>query len=130
LLLAYLVTTMPQASFIASTAYAQIGKELSEASFMSGASETRTFAKISLPLMIPGLAAGWATVFVLMAGDVTVSVMLASPGRPVVGYEILDLWTFGGLPTLATIATIFTLLSCAVVLGALALSRKMVLVRR
>ena len=130
LLLAYLVVTMPQASFIVSTAYAQIGKELSEASFTSGASETRTFTKISLPLMIPGLAAGWATVFVLMAGDVTISVMLSSPGRPVVGYQILDLWTFGGLPTLAAIATIFTLLSCTVVLGALALSLTRVLVRR
>ncbi len=122
LLLAYLVITMPQASFIASTAYAQVGKELSEASFTSGASEARTFAKISAPLMIPGLAAGWATVFVLMVGDVTISTMLASPGRPVVGYQMLDLWTFGELPTLATIATLFTLLSCAVVLGALGFS--------
>jgi iron(III) transport system permease protein len=130
LLLAYLVITMPQASFIAGTAYAQIGKDLSEASFTSGASEARTFAKISAPLMIPGLAAGWATVFVLMVGDVTTSTMLASPGRPVVGYQMLDLWTFGELPTLATIATLFTLLSCVVVLGALGLSRTKNLVRR
>lgn len=130
LLLAYLVITLPQASFIAGTAYAQIGKDLSEASFTSGASEARTFAKISAPLMIPGLAAGWATVFVLMVGDVTTSTMLASPGRPVVGYQMLDLWTFGELPTLATIATLFTLLSCVVVLGALGLSRTNSLVRR
>jgi iron(III) transport system permease protein len=122
LLLAYVVVTMPQASFIASTAYAQIGKDLTEASFTSGASETRTFAKISAPLMLPGLAAGWATVFVLMVGDVTISTMLASPGRPVVGYQMLDLWTFGELPTLATLATLFTVLSCVVVLSALALS--------
>lgn len=124
LFLAYIVITMPQASFSASAAYAQVGRDLEEASLSSGATQGRTFRRIVLPLMVPGLAAGWAQVFVLMAGDITASAMLAGPGNPVVGAFMLDEVNFGSYGSLTTIAVALILVSSVVVFTFLWLSRR------
>jgi iron(III) transport system permease protein len=125
LLLAYIVITLPQASFSASAAYSQVGRDLEEASLASGASPLRTFARVTLPLMTPGLAAGWALVFVLMAGDLTASAMLAGPGNPVVGQFMLDQINFGTYGSLSTIAVALIVVSSVVVFTFLGVTRRM-----
>lgn len=119
LLMAYIVVNMPQASLTASAAYSQIGTSLIEASRIAGVTEGGTFRKISFPLMLPGLAAGWAMAFVIMVGDLTVSSMLAGPRRPVVGFQILALWEGSSHPRLATLAVVLSVLSSVVVLAVL-----------
>jgi iron(III) transport system permease protein len=42
----------------------------------------------------------------------------------VVGFVILDLWSGGSFPQLAALGTVMTLMSCAVVLLAMLLSRQ------
>ena len=125
LLLAYIVITLPQASFAASAAYSQVGRELEEASLTAGASQMRTFGRIVLPLMVPGLAAGWALVFVLIAGDLTASAMLAGPGNPVVGQFMLDEVNFGTYGSLTTIAVALSLVSSVVVFAFLGITRRL-----
>jgi iron(III) transport system permease protein len=122
LVLAYIVVNMPQASVNAGAAFAQVDGSLMEASRVSGRSEGGTFARVTLPLMVPGLAAGWAMVFVLMAGDITVSSMLAGAGNPVVGYEVLQLWEYGTHPLLAALAISSSILWTIVVLTVLKLT--------
>jgi iron(III) transport system permease protein len=95
-----------------------------EASAVCGASEGRTFLKVVLPLMLPGLIAGWALVFVLMSGEVTASSLLAGIGRPVVGFVILDVWEAGTFGNLAALAGTFAVLNIFVVLIALRLGRR------
>lgn len=124
LLLAYIVLYMPQATLSATTAFHQVSKQLTEAALMSGASQGRTFLRIALPLMLPSLVAGWTLLFVLMSGDITASIMLASNRNPVVGFVILDLWSGGSFPQLAALGTIMTLLSGSVVLLTMRLSRQ------
>ncbi|HYZ63808.1 MAG TPA: ABC transporter permease subunit, partial [Acetobacteraceae bacterium] len=124
LLLAYLVLYMPQATFTASAALAQVGRELSEASLMSGATTGRTFVRVVLPLMAPGLASAWVLLFVLMSGEITASSMLAGTGNPVVGFVVLDLWTNGSYSALAAFGTLMSLITSAVVLGMLAVTRR------
>jgi iron(III) transport system permease protein len=124
LLLAYITVNMPQASLTAGTALEQIGSDLWEASYVCGATEGRTFRKVLLPLAMPGLVAGWAMVFVLMAGDLAVSSMLASSGTRVVGFVLLDLWQFGSYPRVATLAVGISVLSLAVVGTVLLLTRR------
>lgn len=123
LLLAYLVIYMPQATITASAALAQVGRELSEASLMSGATTGRTFVRVVLPLMKPGLAATWVLLFVLMSGEITASSMLAGTRNPVVGFVILDLWANGSYATLAAFGTLMSLITSTVVLGMLAVTR-------
>ena len=115
LLIAYLVIYMPQATISAGSANEQIGDELLEASQISGATGGRTFRRISLPLMAPGLTAGWAILFVLMIGDLTASVLLASTRHPVVGFVILNVWENGTFSTLAALGVTISLVSTFVV---------------
>jgi iron(III) transport system permease protein len=124
LLLAYLVICTPQATFSASAALAQVGRELTEASLMSGATTGRTFLRVVLPLMRPGLAAAWVLLFVLMSGEITASSMLAGTGNPVVGFVVLDLWTNGSYAALAAFGTLMSLITSTVVLGMLAVTRR------
>lgn len=116
LILAYIVMYLPQATFYATAAYHQVGRQLVEASKTSGASEGSTFRRVLLPLMAPGLIGGWALVFVLITGDITASAMLAGTHTPVIGFVILDLWTAGTFPALAALAVMMTLVSSLVVL--------------
>jgi len=123
LFLVYIVLYIPQATFSAATALAQVGEQLSEASLVSGASQTQTFFRVTLPLMLPGLAAGWTMLFVLIAGDITASSMLAGTSNPVSGFVILDLWVNGSFPDLAALGTVISLMTSAVVLATLRLAR-------
>lgn len=124
LFLGYLILYMPQATVTAGSALSQVDRSLSEASLACGASEGRTFRKVALPLMVPGLAAGWVFVFVLMAGDVTASVMLASTRTPVVGFVMLDLFNNATYPLLAAMGAIISVVTSAIVLSALFLSKR------
>lgn len=116
LLLAYLVQFMPKASVAAEAAAAQVGGELTEAARVGGSGSARAFFRVSLPLMVPGLVAGWAMLFVQMAGDLTVTVILSGLKNIVVGFQILDIFHGGGsFAELAALALVLTLINAAVV---------------
>lgn len=125
LLLGYLVLYMPQASVAADAAAAQVGKELTEASHISGATAGRTFLRISMPLMITGLVAGWMLLFVRMISDLTVSAVLAGTNNPVVGFRILEIYEGGNFATLAALSSILTLISAIVVTALMIFTKRM-----
>lgn len=118
LLLAYLALYIPQGSVAADAAAAQVGRELVEASQIAGASGSRTFWRVSMPLMIGGLVAGWALLFVRMVGDLTASAILAGSSNPVVGFRILEVFEGASYASLAALSTVLTAI-CAVVIAAL-----------
>ena len=118
MLLAYVTIYLPEAYITASSASIQVGKDLVEASLTSAASDGRTFRKIVLPLMAPGLASGWALIFVMVAGEVTASALLAGVGTPVIGFVILDAWQAGTFGDLAALASAFAILNLIVVTSA------------
>lgn len=124
LFLAFLVFYMPQAYVTASSAYAQISKELGEASLISGAGPFRTLARITLPLMLPGLVGGAIILFVLIMSEVTGSALLAGPRTPVVGFVMLDLWVNGTFSTIAALGVVMTLVSAAVAMLLLWVGRR------
>lgn len=116
LLLAYIVIYMPQAATAAGSAIDQVGAELIESGRMAGAGKGRVFGRITLPLILPGLAAGWAMIFVVMVGDLTASALLAGTTNPVVGFVILDIWENGLYSELAALAALISLICSAAVL--------------
>lgn len=123
LLIAYLVIYMPQAAISTGSGLDQVGGELLEASAVSGASQGRTFFRVTLPLMRPALAAGWALLFVMMVGDLTASALLATNANPVVGFVIYDIFNSATYASLAAIACVVGTISFAVVCTVLAFSR-------
>lgn len=116
LIIAYIVIYMPQASVQSTTAVSQVGRDLKEASAVSGASQGRTLRKITLPLVIPGFALGWALVFSLMVGDLAASALLAGARTPVLGFVMLDIYEQGTFGLLAALAATVTVMTSAVVL--------------
>lgn len=126
LILAYLAFYMPQASVASDAASGQVSRELTEASHVAGAGEGGTFLRISLPIMIPGLMAGWALLFSRMVGEVNAAAMLAGASNIVVGARMLDLLSggTGSLAVLASLATALTFVAGTVLVLVLTVSRR------
>lgn len=125
LLLAYITLYLPQASVAADAAVGQVGRELSEASFVSGGGGARTFRRVYLPLMVPGLVAGWSLLFIRMIGDLTASAILAGPNNPVVGFRLLDAYMFGTYGTLAALSLVLVVISSSVLIIVMGVSRRL-----
>ena len=116
LLICYFVLFLPYGSTIISGSYAQVGSDLLESSAVCGASQARTFRKVELPVLTPGLVAAWTLLFVLMASELTASALLTSTRSPVMGSVILDLYVGGSWTQIAALSSIMTALVGAVVL--------------
>lgn len=124
LLLAYILMFLPQASQSSEAALAQVGTELTDSAQVFGAGPLTTLRRVLLPLMMPGLVAGWVIVFVLISGEVTASALLGGVANPVVGLALLNLWENGSFPQVAAMAVVITLMNMAVVTLVLSLVRR------
>lgn len=124
LLIGYVALYIPEGSVTADSAAAQVGGELAEASEVSGAGGGRTFRKIFIPLMGPGLIVGWALLFVRMVGDLTASALLAGGSNPVVGRRILEVYEFGSYSLLASLSITLVLITSTVLLLVTALAKR------
>lgn len=122
LLLAHIMMQLPYASNAAKSATSVIGPELGEASRICGASVQKTMFKITFPLILPGLAAGWVLVFVHILGEVTTMAMLSGSANPAVGSVLLDLWNQGNFPRATAFAIVIWLISSLLVFISLKLS--------
>lgn len=117
LLLAYVSIYVPLGSVSADAAVSQVGKELPEASAVAGAKAGRTFWRVYVPLLLPGLMAGWAFLFARMVGDLTATALLSGPTNIVVGFRILQVFSNGSFADLASLAVALTAMSSIVVIG-------------
>jgi iron(III) transport system permease protein len=123
LLLGYLALYLPQASIASDAAAATIGKELGEASQVSGGKRWKTFRRVDLPLMLPGLVGGFALLFVRIVGDLTASALLSGTGNVVVGFRILEVFNGGSYATLAALSSALVVVTGVVLVLVLWLSR-------
>lgn len=73
----------------------QIHPSLEEAAQISGASRTRTFRDVIVPLVRPGLIAGWALVFMPTVRELTMSILLYGPNTPTIGVAVYELQEAG-----------------------------------
>lgn len=121
---AYIVMYLPQAVISANSSMAQVGNDMIEASLASGAGQGRTFVKVILPLIWPGFISGFALCFVLMAGELTGSALLAGIQTPVIGFTMIKMWFDGSTTLLAALSVIVSLVFSVVTLAALLLGRR------
>lgn len=124
LFIVYIVIYLPEASIVAGASVSQVGRDLLEASSISGATQGYTFRRVVMPLILPGLISGWALLFVLMSSELTASALLASVRTPVVGFVIIDIWEQGSFGNLAALAFSFTVITASIVLIAMKFSRR------
>jgi iron(III) transport system permease protein len=95
MLIAYVTRFMPYGIRYSTTSMLQINQELEESAAMSGASWGTTFRRIILPLLQPGLIAGWIYILIVSIRELASSILLYSPGTEVVSVVIWELWENG-----------------------------------
>ena len=109
MLIAYITRFMPYGLRYNTTSMLQIHKELEESAAMSGASWATTFRRIILPLLKPGLIAGWIYIMIVSIRELSSSILLYSPGTEVLSIVIWELWENGQYVELSALGVMLIL---------------------
>ena len=80
LVLAHLVIVLPFALRLTLASATGLDRRLEQAAVSLGASEPQVFRRVTLPLIVPGIASGWALAFIQSFDEVTMTVFIAAPG--------------------------------------------------
>lgn len=109
--LAYLTKFMPFALRFVSSSMQQIHVELEEAAQVAGVPWWKNFFRIFLPLLKPGLLAGWFWVMVHAFRELTIALMLSRADNKTAAVVIYDLWENGSFQALSAFGVMmFTVL--------------------
>jgi ABC-type glycerol-3-phosphate transport system permease component len=92
LILAYLVYTLPIATWLLRNFFAQIPRELEEAALVDGASRLQALRKVVVPVALPGVFTAAILAFILAWNDFTFAVsFLETPGNFTAPLAIVNL---------------------------------------
>lgn len=106
LVIGYVTKFMPIALRACHASMLQVHPELEEASEISGSSWGRTFLRVVLPLILPGLWVGWFYVLTLTFKVLSLPVLLSHVGTEVFPRVIFDLYSSGRFGPLCALGTI------------------------
>ncbi|MGH3662138.1 MAG: ABC transporter permease [Micromonosporaceae bacterium] len=109
LFIAYFTRYMPYGMRYASTSMYQISNELEESAQTSGATWWATFRRVNLPLLMPGLVAGWIYIVMVSVRELSSSILLYSPGNEVLSILIWEQWENGQFTELASLGVLMVL---------------------
>ena len=123
MLIAYVTRFMPYGLRYATTSLAQIHGELEECAAMCGASWLMSFRRVVLPLLKPGLMAGWIYIVIVSVRELSSSILLYSPGTEVLSIVIWELWQNGQYVELSALGVMLITALFAFVLIAQAVGR-------
>jgi iron(III) transport system permease protein len=124
LFIAYITRFMPYGLRFNTTSMLQIHKELEESAAMSGASWGTTFRRIILPLLKPGLVAGWIYIMIVSIRELSSSILLYSPGTEVISIVIWELWENGQYVELSALGVLFIMMLFVLVMIAQAVGKR------
>jgi iron(III) transport system permease protein len=106
LLLAYVGRYIPLGVRAANVALRQIDPSLEESAQILGASWLTTMREVTLPLIRPGLFAGWLLVFVPVIQELSASILLFSSSSITLAVAIYNLYETGYIEPVAALAMI------------------------
>lgn len=115
LLIAYVTRYIPYGMRSASGSIMQIHGELEEAAAASGASWWDTFKRVTLPLLRPGLAAGWIYICIVSFREFSTSVLLATGDSQVLSILLFGMFEQGQVTVVAAIGILMILTLLAIV---------------
>jgi iron(III) transport system permease protein len=116
LLIAYVTRFLPYGMRYNSAAMLTIHRELTESAATSGASWWSAFRHIVLPLLKPGLVAGWIYVAIVSVRELSSSILLYGPGTEVLSIVIWELWENGQYVELSALGVLMIVALFALVL--------------
>jgi iron(III) transport system permease protein len=124
LLIAYMTRFMPYGMRFNSASLLQLHRELEESAALSGADWLTSFRRIVLPLLKPGLMAGWIYIVIVSLRELSSSVLLYSPDSVVVSVVLWELWQNGQYVQLSALGVMMIAVLFAFVLAAHTVGRR------
>lgn len=109
IVLAFMVRYLPYGMRFGHAGLLSIHRELEESSAACGGNWGQTLRKIFVSLMLPTLFASWIYVFLITIRELSVALLLYSPGSQVVSVVIWELWENGRIGEVAAFSLVFTL---------------------
>jgi iron(III) transport system permease protein len=98
LLLGYITRFFPYGQRNIASVMLAISEELDQSSRMAGASWLTTMRRITIPLLKPGIFAGWILLFVIFLRELSISIMLYSTGNETLSVGVYYLSNFENEP--------------------------------
>ncbi|MGE5509850.1 MAG: ABC transporter permease [Bacteroidota bacterium] len=80
LVLSHIVVVLPFALRLTLASATGLDRRIEQAAISLGASDWTVLKRVTLPLILPGLASGWALSFITSFDEVTMTVFIAAPG--------------------------------------------------
>lgn len=124
ILLAYVTRFMPYGLRYNTTSMIQIHKDLEDSAGMSGAGWLTVFTRVILPLLKPGMLAGWIYVLIVCVRELSSSILLYSPGKEVISIVIWELWENGQYVELSALSVLFILMLLVLVVIAQSIGKR------
>lgn len=104
--LAYVTRFMPYGMRYAVAAMQQVAQGQEEAATVAGARWTTTFRRVVLPVVTPGLAAGWLYVLALCVRELSSVLLLVAPGTELVATRIFGSYQQGEFAQLSALGVV------------------------
>lgn len=121
LLLAYVGRYVPLGVRAANSSLRQIDPSLEESARILGASWGHTMREITLPLIRPGLFAGWLLVFVPVVQELSASILLFSSSSITLAVAVYNLYETGYTEPVAALAMV----NMTIIVIAIAIAQKL-----
>ena len=109
-ILAHVTLTMCFVAVVVQSRLVTFDRSLEEAALDLGATPTRTFFVITLPLILPGVVAGWMLAFTLSLDDLVIASFTTGPGATTLPMKIFSQVKFGVTPEVNAISTILIII--------------------
>jgi iron(III) transport system permease protein len=106
LVLAFIARYLPYGIRFSHSALLSVHKELEEGAMVSGASWFQMVRQVVVPLIMPALLAGWIYIFLITFRELSIALLLYSPGSQVVAVKIWELWDNGHVGELAAFSLV------------------------
>jgi iron(III) transport system permease protein len=118
LLISYVTVFLPFGLSYATSAMFQISSQLEESAKVSGGDWLYVFRRVTLPLLMPGLVAGWIFIVLVAVRELGASLLLYSPGDEVLSVLIWQQWSEGRMGQLSALGVVMIAMLALLVAGA------------
>ncbi len=115
ILIAYVTRFLPYGMRAVSSTIIQVHKELEEASVACGAGFLATFRRVLIPMMRPGVMAGWIILVTIFMREFSATLFLYSPGSEPLGPLLYFLYLDGMRGRVAAIGIVISVISVVLI---------------
>lgn len=111
LLSAYIIVGLSYGLRLIQASLLQVGMELEESARTCGATVTRAWRDIVIPIIRPGLVGAWVLIMIIFLREYATGVYLMSSGTEVIGSLIVSMLATGAIDLIAALSFISVLLT-------------------